>query len=71
MKLKAKLSQRERKDRDAALKEAAKEETVRLNAEVPQSLHKKVKIYAAMREESITNILVSALREYMSKNSLE
>lgn len=71
MKLKAKVSQRERKDRDMALKEAAKEETVRLNAEIPQSLHKKIKIYAAMREESITNIVISALNDYMSKNSSE
>ena len=71
MKLKAKVSQRDRKDRDDALKEAIREESVRLNAEIPQSLHKKIKVYAAMQEKSITNIVIDALNDYMSKNKFE
>ena len=71
MKLKAKTIQRERKDRDVVLKEAMKEETVRLNAEIPQNLHRKIKIHSVMQGTSITNIVISALKDYMNKNSKE
>ena len=48
--------------------EVAKEETTRLNAVVPVSLHKAVKIQAASEGRSITDILIDSLDGYLSKN---
>jgi len=46
MVLKAKKTRREHDLKDQAIHEASKEETTRLNAEIPISLHNKVKMRA-------------------------
>ena len=67
--LKAKVTRREREDKDLAIAELGKEETTRLNAEVPISLHKKVKLFGVQSDQSITEIVIDALNEYLSKHS--
>ena len=42
--LKAKVSRRDRTDKESALQSVVKEETTRLNALIPKSLHHKLKI---------------------------
>ena len=54
--------------KERVLEEVAKEETTRLNAVVPMSLHKAVKVQAATEGRSITDILIDSLNEYLSKN---
>lgn len=71
MALQAKKTRRQRQEKEAALTEATKEETKRLNAEIPKTLHNKLKIFAAERETKITDVVISALNEYMSKYSNE
>lgn len=44
-----------------------KEETTRLNANVPKSFYREVKAYAVTNDTNITDLVVSAMREYMSK----
>jgi hypothetical protein len=44
-----------------------KEETIRLNANVPKSFYREVKTYAVANDTNITDMVVAALREYMSK----
>ncbi len=46
MVLKAKRTRREHELKNLAMEEASKEETTRLNAEIPVSLHHKIKIRA-------------------------
>lgn len=71
MALQAKISRRQRQEKEAALTEATKEETKRLNAEIPKTLHNKLKMFAVSRETKITDVVIEALNEYMSKNSNE
>jgi len=68
MVLKAKKSRREHDLKDQAIHEAGKEETTRLNAEVPISLHNKVKMRAIQegKGSSITSIVINALEAYLS-----
>ncbi|MBO3463029.1 hypothetical protein G7B40_041010 [Aetokthonos hydrillicola Thurmond2011] len=68
MVLKAKKSRREHDLKEQAIHEAAKEETTRLNAEVPRLLHNKVKIRAVEegKGSSITSIVIKALEAYLS-----
>ncbi|MEJ1338766.1 MAG: hypothetical protein RNU03_13050 [Candidatus Sedimenticola sp. (ex Thyasira tokunagai)] len=44
-----------------------KEGATRLNANVPISFYREVKIYAVANDTNITDMVVAALREYMSK----
>lgn len=69
MALQAKKTRRKRQEKEEALNEATKEETKRLNAEIPKTLHNKLKVFAASRETKITDVVILALNEYMSKNS--
>ena len=69
MALQAKKTRRQRQEKEAALTEATKEETKRLNAEIPKTLHSKLKIFAAERETKITEVVIKALNEYMNKNA--
>lgn len=71
MALSAKNNRRDRKAKQEALDEATKEDTTRLNAVIPVSLHSKVKIQATQERRTITDIVVEALNEYLSKNSNE
>lgn len=66
--LRAKTTRRQSEAKERVLDEVTKEETTRLNAVVPVSLHKAVKIQAASEGRSITDLLVEALNEYLSKN---
>ena len=69
MVLKAKKNRRDRPDKEKALDEATKPDTKRLNAEIPRELHSKLKTFAAQRETKITEVVIEAVTEYLSKNS--
>jgi len=59
-------------DRDGTgelLKDAAQEEQVRLNADVPKSLRKEVQMQAVKEERDIREVLIDAVREYLSNHS--
>ncbi|NJL54783.1 hypothetical protein HC928_05995 [bacterium] len=71
MRLKAKKSNRERDEKTQAIEEATREDTKRLNAEIPTRLHSKVKIQAAREQRTVTQIVIEALNDYLSKNSNE
>lgn len=68
MVLKAKKTRRDHEQKNLAIEEASKEETTRLNAEIPISLHNKVKIRAieSGKGSSITNIVIKALEAYLN-----
>ncbi len=71
--LKAKDKSQRRHDlqKQAALEEASKEETTRLNAEIPVSLHNRLKIQAVKEGKgmTVTKIVIQSLEDYLSKNS--
>ena len=71
--LKAKISKRNRADKESALKSVVKEETTRLNALIPKSLHHKLKIQAAKMGNgmTITTLLIDALNDHLCKLSNE
>ncbi|MEL6499855.1 MAG: plasmid partition protein ParG [Cyanobacteria bacterium J06623_1] len=69
MALKAKTTRRDRPDKDKAIEEATKPDTKRLNAEIPRELHSKLKTFAAQNETKITEVVIEAITEYLSKNS--
>lgn len=71
MALRAKKTRREREDKNQAMEEALKEETTRLNVDIPVSLHSQVKIRATQERSTITNIVITALNEYLSKTTNE
>jgi len=59
-------------DRDGTgelLEDAAQEEQVRLNADVPKSLRKEVQMQAVKEERDIREVLIDAVREYLSEHS--
>lgn len=66
--LRAKTTRRSTETKDRVLEEVAKEETTRLNAVVPVSLHRAVKVQAANEGRSITDLLIEALNDYLNKN---
>ena len=43
------------------------EKTKRLNAEIPESFHTEVFIYAKQNGMTVTSLVTKALREYMGK----
>jgi predicted HicB family RNase H-like nuclease len=68
------FAQRQREKSEAALQEeqrAREEPTKRLNANVPESLHRAVKLEAARRGVDMKAIMVDALREYLPSYSDE
>jgi predicted HicB family RNase H-like nuclease len=69
--LRAKINRREREDKNLALKEIGKEEITRFNAKIPVSLHQRLKIVAARRRKSVTELFIEMANEYLSKNSNE
>jgi len=68
MVLKAKKTRRDRPDKDKAIDEATKPDTKRLNAEIPRELHGKLKTFAAQNETKITEVVIEAITEFLSKN---
>lgn len=71
MALQPKKNRRERKEKTEAMQVASSEPTKRLNAEIPQSLHSQVKIQAVKENRKIVDVVIDALKEYLSKNSIE
>ncbi len=58
-----------RDDKDELVEDAAQEDQVRLNADVPKSLRKQVQIQAAKEERNIRDVLIDAVEEYLSEHS--
>ena len=54
---------------ETAQQETAQEEQVRLNADVPKSLRKEVQMQAVREERDIREVLIDAVREYLSEHS--
>lgn len=50
-------------------KVTTKEETSRLNADLPKSFYLKVKVFAMENDMSITDVTKEALTQYMEVNS--
>ncbi len=67
MALKAKSTRRESESKEQAIAEVGKEETVRFNALVPVSLHRKVKIKATQENKSMTEVVIGLLEKYLKK----
>jgi hypothetical protein len=59
----------DRDDKDELVKDAAQEDQVRLNADVPKSLRKRVQIQAAKEERNIREVVIDAMEEYLSEHS--
>jgi predicted HicB family RNase H-like nuclease len=55
-----------RDDKADLVENAAQEDEVRINADVPKSLRKRVQIAAAMQERSMKEVIIEALDEYLS-----
>jgi predicted HicB family RNase H-like nuclease len=53
------------------MEEAAEEDTKRLNANVPESLHRAVRMEAARRGIEMKQVMVEALTEYLPNYSDE
>jgi hypothetical protein len=71
MVLRAKKDRRSTVMKTAALEEAGKLDTTRLNADIPITLHTQVKQRAAQERNSMTDIVVKALVEYLDKSTNE
>jgi hypothetical protein len=54
---------------DELMEDAAQEDQVRLNADVPKSLRKEVQIQAAREERNIREVIIDAVNEYLSEHS--
>ncbi len=58
---------RQTPDKVAALKEVTKEPTARLNANIPESLYRQLKIKAAEDDIKINDLVIEWVNEYLSK----
>ena len=67
MALQPKKQKRDRASKTEAIEAASKEDTKRLNAEIPVSLHNKVKIRAVEEGRNLVDVVVEALNDYLSK----
>lgn len=61
----------DRQDTEELVEDAAQENQVRLNADVPRSLRKQVQIQAAKEERNIREVVIDAIEEYLSRHSQE
>jgi len=61
----------DREGTDELLEDAGQEDQVRLNADVPRSLRKQVRIQSAREERSIREVVIDAVEEYLSRHSDE
>jgi len=59
----------DRDDKDELVKDAAQEDQVRLNADVPKSLRKRVQIQAAKEERNIREVIIDAMKKYLNEHS--
>ncbi|MCS3679342.1 hypothetical protein GGP72_003292 [Salinibacter ruber] len=58
-----------RDDKDELVEDAAQEDQVRLNADVPKSLRKRIQIQAAKEERNIRDVVIDAMEGYLSEHS--
>lgn len=65
----AQRTQQPSEEAQEQMEEAASEPTKRLNANVPESLHKAVRMEAARRGIEMKEIMVEALKEYLPNYS--
>ena len=56
-----------KKDKAIASVQDSGEETVRMNVNVPKQFYKKIKQKALDKDTTVTEIVVKAVNEYMSK----
>ena len=61
----------DREGTDELIDDAGQEDQVRLNADVPKSLRKRIRIQSAKEERSIREVVIDAVEEYLSKHSNE
>lgn len=59
----------ERDDTDELVEDAAQEDQVRLNADVPRSLRKRVQKQSVEEERTIREVVIDAVEEYLENNS--
>ena len=71
MPLQPKKSRRKREEKDQAIREVQREKTKRLNAEIPEELHRKVKLLALQSDKNITDIVIESLTSYLMFHSKE
>jgi len=71
MSLKVKASRRTDERKQAAIDEAVREESARLNLLIPESLHRRLKLQAIAegRHVTLTSIIIRAATEYLDKYS--
>jgi predicted HicB family RNase H-like nuclease len=67
MVLKAKTLTRASQAKSEALIEVAKERNVRLNANIPESLYKALKVKAAQEDQKINDLVIKWVNEFLSK----
>lgn len=61
----------QRDDADEMIEDAAQEDQVRLNADVPESLRTRIQIQAAKEKRTIRMIVIDAVNEYLNNHSSE
>lgn len=73
MALKVKDSRRSNERKQAAIDEAVKEDLARLNMEIPESLHRRLKLQTIAEGRNVTlkSIIVRAATEYLEKYASE
>ena len=73
MPLQVKSHRRESQDKSLALKEATKEETHRLNVDIPISLYQRIRKHIAVQTDksTIKTHTIRAFEEYLDKYSNE
>ena len=65
MALKARAHSRTSENKEAAIKEVTKEKTIRLNANVPESIYQKLKIRAINENVSINDLVIEWITNYL------
>lgn len=61
----------ERDDTDDLVEDAAQEDQVRLNADVPKSLRKRVQKRSVEEERTIREVVIDAVEQYLADHSRE
>jgi hypothetical protein len=57
------------RDTDKLREDAAQEDQVRLNADVPRSLRKRVQMQSVTEERNIREVVIDAMEEYLERHS--
>jgi hypothetical protein len=57
------------RDTDELREDAAQEDQVRLNADVPRSLRKRVQMQSVTEERNIREVVIDAVEEYLERHS--